>query len=341
MKVTLVTGATGVLGIQLVCSLIRRGEKIIAAYTSESSLIWSKKVLQFEGISDSQLSLIEWEKVDIEDMVSLGELLKRCNKVYHCAAVVSYRSEERRKMYATNVEGTRLLVNLCLEQPHIQFCYVSSIAAIGRAPGIIELDEESEWIESSHNTHYAISKYLAELEVWRAIHEGLNAFIVCPGFIVGPGRPDRSSCSVIPSVAMQTGIYPPGGTAFIAAKDCANYMIQLMDANITGERFILAETNLNHRDFFSQVAKALNIPTPNREAGPLLMNLAVIYSRLKEWLGGMKNQVTFESIRNASVRYNYSTEKLKRFIPTVSYSLNEAIIESVRFYKLHKNNNTR
>ena len=244
-------------------------------------------------------------------------------------------------MYATNVEGTRLLVNLCLEQPHIQFCYVSSIAAIGRAPGIPELDEASEWVESSHNTHYAISKYLAELEVWRAVHEGLSAFIVCPGFIVGPGRPDRSSSSVIPSVAMQTGIYPPGGTAFIAAKDCANYMIQLMDANIVGERFILAETNLNHRDFFSQIAAALNIPAPKREAGPLLLNLAVIFSRLKEWLGGMKNQVTFESVRNASVRYHYNTDKLKRYIPAARPSLNEAIIESVRFYTLHKHNSPR
>ena len=74
MKVTLVTGATGVLGIQLVCSLIRRDEKVIAIYNSESSLIWSNRVLQYEGISDAQLSLIEWKKVDIEDVFSLGAL---------------------------------------------------------------------------------------------------------------------------------------------------------------------------------------------------------------------------------------------------------------------------
>jgi len=338
MKVNLVTGATGVLGIQLVCSLIKRGEKVVAMYTHESSLEWSKKILQFEELSDAQISLAEWKKADLNDSISLNELLENCSVVYHCAAVVSYRRDERKKMYTTNVEGTRLLVNLCLELPHIHLCHVSSIAAIGRSPGVLELDEESEWVESSHNTHYAVSKYLAELEVWRGIHEGLKAFIVCPGFIVGPGRPDRSSTSVIPSVAMNTGIFPPGGTAFIAAKDCADYMIHLMEAKMIGERFILAEANMQHRDFFKKVASALRIPAPKREAGIALMNLAVLYSRLREFFGGIKNQVTFESIRNASVQYKYNTSKLKRHISINLHTIDAAIEHCVRFYNIHKKN---
>jgi dihydroflavonol-4-reductase len=338
MKINLVTGATGVLGIQLVIALIKRGERVFAMYASDTSLSWSKRVLDFEGISGTHLSLLEWKRIELDDMSALETVLADCTTVYHCAAVVSYRRDERRRMYSTNVDGTRLLVNLCLERPGIRLCHVSSIAAIGRSPGVLELDEESEWIESPNNTHYAISKYLAELEVWRGIHEGLSAFIVCPGFIVGPGRPDRSSSSVIPSVAMDTGIYPPGGTAFIAAKDCANYMIHLMDSNITDERFILAEANLSHRDFFAKVAGALNISAPGRKAGFILLNLAVVYSRVKEWMGGMKNQVTFESIRNASVCYRYKTEKIGKFCGEISntVNLNSAVADSVRFYLQNK-----
>lgn len=342
MNVNLVTGATGVLGIQLVIALIKRGQQVFAMYTSEKSLNWSKKVLKFEQIMDPQLSLIEWRRADLDDMETIDTLLKSCSRVFHCAAIVSYRRDERRKMYSTNVEGTRLLVNLCLERPEIRFCHVSSIAAIGRAPGVTELDEESEWIESSHNTHYAISKHWAELEVWRALHEGLNACIVCPGFIIGPGRPDRSSNSVIPSVAMNTGIYPPGGTAFIAAKDCANYMIQIMDTDKVGERYILAEENLSHREFFGRIASALNISPPQREAGILLLSAAVIYSRFKEWLGGMKNQVTFESIRNASVCYQYKTEKFREVCgqdPSMASNLSAAIKDSVKFYMQNKSAN--
>lgn len=336
-----VTGATGVLGIQVVIALIKRGERVTAQYTSEISLDWSKKVLEFEGVTDTLVSLIEWRKLLLDDGIALDETLAECTRVFHCAAIVSYRRDERRKMFAVNVEGTRLLVNLCLERPGIQVCHVSSIAAIGRSPGVTELDEESEWIESPHNTHYAVSKYQAELEVWRAIHEGLNAFIVCPGFIVGPGRPDRSSTSVIPSVAMNTGIFPPGGTAFIAAKDCADYMIHLMDAKMIGERFILAEANMQHQDFFKKVASALRIPAPKREAGIALMILAVLYSRLREFFGGIKNQVTFESIRNASVQYKYNTNKLEKHISINLHTIDAAIEHCVRFYNIHKKNHPR
>lgn len=338
MKFNIVTGATGVLGIQVVIALVRRGERAVALYTSDVSLVWARKVLAFEGVLEEHAALIEWKKMHIDDITGLEELLMDCSSLYHCAAVVSYRRDERKRMYATNVDGTRLLVNLCLEKSNVRFCHVSSIAAIGRAPGVIDLDEESEWIESAHNTHYAISKYLAELEVWRGIHEGLNAFIVCPGFLVGPGRPDRSSSSVFPSIAMNTGIYPPGGTAFIAAKDCAEYMVQLMEMGTQGERFILASKNLSHREFFAEVAGALGSKVPSREAGSILLNLAVVFSRMREWMGGMRNQVTFESIRNASVRYNYSVEKIKRvgvLRDEHSFNLKKSIDSSVSFYLQH------
>jgi len=235
-------------------------------------------------------------------------------------------------MYTANVDGTKLLVNLCLDKPGIKFCHVSSIAAIGRATGVTHLDEESEWVDSPHNTHYAISKYLGELEVWRAIHEGLSAFIVCPGFIIGPGRPDRSSSTVIPSVALDLGIFPPGGTAFIAAKDCACQMIQLMNDRIEGERFILAECNMSHQEFFTKIAKALSLKIPGKQARQGLLIAAVIFSRLREWLGGTKNQVTLESIRNASVRYFYDNAKVGRIVKSPGYNIDSAIQESVRFY---------
>ncbi|MFM7106455.1 MAG: NAD-dependent epimerase/dehydratase family protein, partial [Flavobacteriales bacterium] len=139
MSINLVTGATGVLGIQLVISLVKRGERVIGMYTSDMSLIWSKNVLEFEDVPNDQLSLIDWKKCDLDDADTIEQLLSRCARVYQCAAVVSYRRDERKRMYSTNVDGTQLLVNLCLEHPGIRFCHVSSIAAIGRAPGVFEL----------------------------------------------------------------------------------------------------------------------------------------------------------------------------------------------------------
>ena len=63
--------------------------------------------------------------------------------------------------------------------------YISSISALGEEVNKLSIDENSIWNNSNEQTFYSYSKYLAELEVWRGIEEGLKAVIINPGIIMG------------------------------------------------------------------------------------------------------------------------------------------------------------
>jgi len=49
------------------------------------------------------------------------------------------------------------------------------------------IDEETPWDTTTKKSVYSVSKYEAEREMWRAMAEGLEAVIVNPGVILGPG----------------------------------------------------------------------------------------------------------------------------------------------------------
>ena len=104
--------------------------------------------------------------------------------MYHCAAFISFESSDLEIMKKINVEGTANMVNCSIDFKVKKFCYVSSIAAIGLSTNEFT-DENTEWIKTSNP--YSNTKKDAEMEVWRGVHEGLNAVIVNPGVIIGNG----------------------------------------------------------------------------------------------------------------------------------------------------------
>src|SRR5438874_1405767 len=114
--------------------------------------------------------------------------------IYHCAAMVTFDPRHVNEMLHFNPQSTANIVNQALLQGIRKLVYVSSVAALSR-PGNAakEITEEQEWGESKYNSAYGISKYFAETEVWRGIGEGLNAVIVNPGIILGPGDWNRGS----------------------------------------------------------------------------------------------------------------------------------------------------
>ncbi len=128
---------------------------------------------------------------DILDIISLEEAMTGTDAVIHCAAKVSFKKNDREELFKTNIEGTANVINMAIEKNIQRFVYVSSIAAIGRSPQGGIASEETKWAENKLQTAYSLSKYKAELEVWRGIGEGLNAVIVNPSLILGFWRLER------------------------------------------------------------------------------------------------------------------------------------------------------
>ena len=149
---------------------------------------------------------------------------------------------------------------------------MSSISALGDlAANEKIITEETEWNPEKPHSDYAISKYGAEMEVWRGHQEGLNVIIVNPGVILGPTIWAEGSGKIFTQVKNGLSFYTKGTTGFIAVNDVAQIMIQLMNSAICNERFTLVAQNIVYRDLLNAIATALKVKKPTIHASPLLM----------------------------------------------------------------------
>jgi len=328
----LITGATGLLGTHIALELLARGQQVRALSRAGSSQKSMKQVFAHYGSFDL-FQRIEWVEGELEDVSSLIDALKGCITVYHCAAIVSYHPADRKQMYKVNVEGTANIVNACINQEGVALAHVSSIAAIGRTKESTHLNENSEWVEGERTTHYAITKHLSEMEVWRGIQEGLNAVILNSGLIIGPGSFSRSSGGMFSRIDQGIPFYPPGGTGFISAPDAARTLVELMHQEKFGHRYIAVAENKTMLDVFSKVAEALGKKAPSKEVTPLLLNIALFVEKIKEWFTGKKAMVTREVLRNMERQYLFENSKLKDTLDFSFQSIDAAIDDTGRFYK--------
>src|SRR5690606_34560851 len=122
-------------------------------------------------------------------------------------------------MYRINVEGTKNIVNKALECGIKKLVYISSVAAIGRKLTGELVDEKTQWEDSHTHTHYAISKFKAELEVWRGFAEGLEGVVLNPATILGYGNWEQSSSGLFKSAHKEFKWYSRGINGFADVND--------------------------------------------------------------------------------------------------------------------------
>lgn len=254
----LVTGGTGLVGAHLLLRLIEKNKKIRAIYRNKKNISKTKALFDFKNKSDLFLK-IEWFEADLNDIPALEQAFMDITEVYHCAAMVTFTSSENKKMQKINIEGTANMVNLSLAFDVEKFCHISSIATLDETIiGTNLIDETSNWNPNGVHSDYAISKFGAETEVWRAAQEGLNVVIVNPGVIFGSGFPNQGSGEIITKIKDGFPFYTNGKTGIVSVNDVTTCMIRLMENNIFNQRFILVAENIAYEDLFKKIAVLLN-----------------------------------------------------------------------------------
>ena len=254
-EMILVTGATGLVGAHLLVELIPQSTAIKALYRSEEKRQNALKVLQYYGITTSQIeSVVQWEKVDILDLVHLKSIFHDVTHVYHCAALVSFHKMDYNALLQNNVEGTANVVNLCLKYKIQKLVHMSSVAAIGDAKEGELVTEESKWASYEGKSGYAVSKKHGEREVWRGIEEGLNAVIVNPTVIFGAAALDQSSIVIFDTVLKGQKFYTIGSNATVDARDVASVMHKLMRSSIQNQRFLLVGENASFKHIMNTIS---------------------------------------------------------------------------------------
>ena len=243
----LVTGGTGLVGAHLLYHLLKNDEKIRAIYRSEETIEVVKKVFSYYTGDTSLINKIAWFKADITDVPSMIPAFVGIEKVYHCAAFISFNPKDYVVMRKVNIHGTAIIVNLSIDAKIKKLCFVGSIAAIGDSRNGELITEENEWNKDLDNSGYSITKFGAEMEVWRASQEDVEVVIVNPGVILGAGFWTTGSGKLFQQVYNRFKYYTEGITGFVGVKDVVTAMILLMNSNIKNERFILVSENKTYK----------------------------------------------------------------------------------------------
>lgn len=329
-----VTGGTGLLGSHLLYKLSQQDVSIRAIFRDESKIKQTFKIFQFYSAENAEtlFSKIEWVNCDVLDVMALEELMQGCEIVYHCAAIVSFARRDFFKMMKVNRQGTANVVNVSLGLGVKKLCFVSSTAAVSSDVDHPDnpLVEKNKWEQTPETSGYAISKYSSEKEVWRGIEEGLDAIIVNPSMIIGPGNWDESSLKILRTISNGFKFYTSGANAFVDVRDVANVMVQLMQSEIKNERFLVTGTNISFKSFFDKVSHQLGVKAPNILAGPFLSGVACNFSWFISLFTG-KRTLTKDSVRSAQATTTYSSEKLLRALEDFQFvSIDETIENAVK-----------
>lgn len=334
----LVTGGTGLVGSHLLYRLTQENDIIRAIYRTEQSLESVKKVFSYysNSIEDS-FSKIEWIQADITDIPSMIPLFEGISYVYHCAALVSFDTQDYTEMRKTNIYGTANIVNLCIDAGVKKLCHVSSIAAIGDDEKKEITDETNEWNGNKNNHGYGITKYGAEMEVWRASQEGVDVVIVNPGVILGGGFWNSGSGKLFSQINDGFQFYSNGVTGFVGVQDVVKAMILLMKSEIKNERFLLVSENKSFKEVLFTIADSLNKKRPSIRVKKWQSELFWRWEWLVSKLTSKRPRINKHSAKSLDSKTYYTAKKTEEALDFTFEKIDNVVQKTSKEFLLEKN----
>ncbi|NVM22359.1 MAG: NAD-dependent epimerase/dehydratase family protein [Desulfobacterales bacterium] len=249
---TLVTGATGFIGSSLVRELLKDSVEV--------------RVLVRENSDTRNIDGLDVEKAygDIRDGEAVKAALKGCDTFYQTAALYAFWAPDSKVFYEINVEGTKIALNVALEQGVEKVVYTSTAAAIGRHGSGTLANEESQFNLWYTGDHYMRSKYLGEVEAKKICEKGLPLVIVNPSGVIGVRdvKPTPSGKIILDVVTKKMPGYIDGGMNFVDVEDVALGHILAAQKGRIGERYILGNENLSLRDYLGLIADVGGVKPP-------------------------------------------------------------------------------
>ncbi len=311
----LVTGGTGLVGAHLLYKLCLTNDKVVAIYRNINRQKITLEIFELYGNATIFKNII-WRKADVTDIPALEIAFKDITYVYHAAAMVSFAPKDGKKLRKINIEGTANIVNLCTTNRIKKLCHVSSIATLVKKPRQDFIDEDCDWNPEDEHSDYSISKFGAEMEVWRGSQEGLSVVIVNPGVIFGFGNWKLNTSKLFLKIKNGFSYYTTGITGVVSVTDVINAMTSLMDSNIKGERFILVSDNISFQKIFSLIAQSLSVKQPSKKVSRTVTEITWRISSFLYWVtfGIINTGINKYSTRSAHKKKFYNGDKIKKSV---------------------------
>jgi dihydroflavonol-4-reductase len=250
-KISLVTGANGFLGCHVVRALVARGDRVRALVRDNAD------ITALRGID------CEIVRGDVRDLDSLKNPLRGCDEAYHVAADYRLWVIDEAPMYASNVDGTRNLINAAHEAGVARIIHTSTVGALGIPHGASGREDTPVTLDKMVGP-YKRSKFMAEGVALEAAKNGAPVIVVNPSTPIGPldYKPTPTGRMIVDFLNRRMPAYLDTGLNLVGVEDCARGHLLAAERGRIGEKYILGGENLTLAEFFTRMAKLAGLPAP-------------------------------------------------------------------------------
>ena len=322
-----VTGATGFLGKAVVQRLLTKAADIYAL------------VMKDDPLADTLPNGIHVCVGNVCDPSSLDSFLDGADGqscVIHCAGIVSVASRPGEQLYKVNVGGTKNIIDACISHSVGKLVYVSSVHALTEKPKGIEIDAETDAFNPDRLVgDYAKSKAMATRIVLDAARASLDASIVLPSGIIGPGDTAGGSITelLLSFLAGKLPIAVKGGYDFVDVRDVAAGIVSCAEKGVRGKCYILSGHYATIRDILETVGRSTGI---NKAVSYLPVALAKIIAPFYELDSIRRKKKLFftpYAVHVLQSNARFSKKSSENDLGYTPRSLKETLIDTVKWLK--------
>lgn len=326
-----VTGASGFIGANLVQELNARGHQVRALLrpTADTRALAG---LNFERVTG-----------DVTQPETYAEALRGCEWCFHVAASYHLWLPDYREMYATNVEGTRRVLEAAWAAGCRRIVYTSTVGCIGlphpaaRPP--VPTDESTPVAEAQMTNPYKRSKWQAEQVARELAGRGAPIVIVNPSAPIGPrdAKPTPTGKIIVDFLRRQLPAYLDTGLNWVHVRDVAVGHVLAAEMGRPGERYILghAEGNWTMRQTLETLSEITGLPAPR---WPIPYPVALLAAHVDEALArltGRPPRAPLAGVRMARYKMWFNPAKAIRELGLPQTPPRQAFAEAIEWFKAH------
>ncbi len=318
---TVVTGASGHIGVNLVRALLSKGKEV-RAFSHTSNL----------GLEDLP---IEFFKGDIRDIDSLVQAFQGADIVYHLAGHISLLMGDWEHCSSINIDGTRNVIEACLRTGIQRLVHFSTIHSLSSKPNEKPIDESNEFTESAKSPPYDRSKAAGEKLVRQAVRSGLNAIIINPTGVIGPYdyRPSHQGQALILMASGKLPALLEGGFDWVDVRDVAEYAIKAQEIAPAGSNYLLSGHWLSVEELAQTVAEIMGIKAPTLVCPMGIAEFCAPIVTVTSQLIRTRPIFTRASLNALKSNRNISHSKATRELGYNPRPVRETIADTIRWFK--------
>lgn len=229
---TFITGATGVVGSDLLGALLAESDEVVALVRTNAA-VRKVRTLGATGVVG-----------DVTKPYDLADAMWGCETVFHVAGVNEGCPRNVGQMDAVNIDGTVNVVEAAAKAGVGRVVLTSSVAAIGETSGVIGTEQTVH--SGSYVSAYARSKHLGEQAAVRAAMEhGVDLVTVNPASVQGPGRATGSAELLLRALTSKRPLLVDVTVSVVDMEDCTRGHILAATNGRAGERYILSGATIS------------------------------------------------------------------------------------------------